>query len=171
MKDMLQRAFERSVRNCFGDLATKLGLRLAVLPDGTFEIESAQFCMRIRASSGHVSDRVDLLVTLVPVEERFAKFGVEDGEISLGRIMDYYGDGLNASPVSSAERLQAEIKRQAQLALKYGAPFLSGSSRDWSNIEKYVEQKIVEAGIPGLKFDLPKVVREEWQIEVEEDGG
>jgi hypothetical protein len=170
MKEMLQRAFERSVRNCFGDLATRLGLRLARLPDGTFEIESAQFCMRIRASSGHVSDLVDLLVTLVPVEERFAKFGVENGEISLGRIMDYYGDGLNASPVSSAERLQAEIKRQAQLALKYGAPFLSGSSRDWSNIEKYVEQKIVEAGIPEMKFDLPKFVREEWEAEVDEDG-
>ena len=170
MKDMLRGAFERSVRNCFGQLATKLGLRLAVLPDGIFEIESAQFCMRIRASSGHVSDLVDLLVTLVPVEERFAKFGVEKGEISLGRIMDYYGDGLNASPVSSAERLQAEIKRQAQLALKYGAPFLSGSSRDWSNIEKYVEQKIVEAGIPEMKFDLPKFVREEWEAEVDEDG-
>jgi hypothetical protein len=170
MKDMLRRAFERSVRNWFGHLATRLGLHLARLPDGTFEIESPQFCMRIRASSGHVSDLVDLLVTLVPVEKRFAKFGVEKGEISLGRIMDYYGDELNASPLSSAERLEAEIKRQSQLALKYGAPFLSGSSRDWSNIEKYVEQKIVEAGIPEMKFDLPKFVREEWEVEVDEDG-
>lgn len=170
MKEMLRGAFERSVPNCFGDLATKLGVRLAVLPDGIFEIESGQFCMRIRASSGHVSDLVDLLVTLVPLEKRFAKFGVERGEISLGRIMDYYGDELNASPVSSGEGLQAEIKRQAQLALKYGAPFLSGSSRDWSNIEKYVEQKIIEAGIPGMKFDLPKGVREEWEVELDEDG-
>jgi len=171
MNDMLRRAYERSVRNCFGDLATRLNLRLARLPDGTFEIESAQFCMRIRVSSGHVNDLVDLLVTLVPVEERFAKFGVENGEISLGRIMDYYGAELNASPVSSVERLKAEIKRQAQLALKYGAPFLSGSSHDWSKIEKYVEQKIVDAGIPGMKFDLPKFVREEWEVEVDEDGG
>jgi hypothetical protein len=171
MKDMLRGAFERSVRNCFGQLATKLGLRLAALPGGIFEIESAQFCMRIRASSGHVSGLVDVLVTLVPVERRFAKFGVERGEISLGRIMDYYGDELKASPVSSAEQLEAEIKRQSQLALKYGAPFLSGWSRDWSNIEKYVEQKVVEAGIPGMKFDLPKVVREEWEVEVDEDGG
>ena len=170
MKDMLRRAFERSVRNCFGQLATKLGLRLAVLPDGTFEIESDQFCIRIRASSGHVSDLVDLLVTLVPVEKRFAKFGVDGGEISLGRIMDYYGDKLNASPVCSAGHLEAEITRQSQLALKYGAPFLSGSSRDWNNIENYVEQKIAEAGIPGMKFDLPKVVREEWEVEVDDDG-
>src|SRR5215475_221374 len=118
MKDMLRGAFERSVRNCFGQLATKLGLRLAVLPDGTFEIESAQFCMRIRASSGHVSDLVDLLVTLVPVEKRSAKFGVENGEISLGRIMDYYGDELNSSPVSSAERLQAEIKRPSTIGIE-----------------------------------------------------
>jgi len=170
MKDMLQRAFERSVRNCFGDLASRLGLRLARLSDGTFEIESPQFCMRVRASSGHASELVDLLVTLVPVEARFAKFGVENGEISLGRIMDYYGDGLNASPVSTVECLQSEIKRQAQLALKYGAPFLSGSSRDWSNIEKYVEQKVVEAGIPEMKFDLPKFVREEWEVDVDEGG-
>jgi hypothetical protein len=170
MKDMLRQAFERSVRNCFGRLATKLRVQLAVLSDGTFEIESTQFCMRIRASSGHVSDLVDLLVTLVPVEKRFAKFGVERGEISLVRIMDYYGDELNASPVSSTERLKAEIKRQSQLALKYGTLFLSGSSRDWSNIEKYVEQKIIEAGIPGMKFDLPKGVREEWEVEMDEDG-
>src|ERR1051326_7257817 len=156
MKDTLRRAFERSVRNCFGQLATKLGLRLAALPDGIFEIESTQFCMRIRASSGHVNDLVDLLVTLVPIEKRLAKCGVDRGEISLGRVMDYYGDDLNASPVSSAELLEAEIKRQSRLALKYGAPFLSGSSRDWSNIENYVEQKIVEAGIPGMEFDLPK---------------
>ena len=118
MKDMLQRAFERSVRNCFGDLATRLGLRLTRLPDGTFEIESTQFCMRIRASSAHVSELVDLLVTLVPVEQRLAKFGVENGEISLGRIMDYYGNELNASPVSSAERLQAEIKRPSTIGIE-----------------------------------------------------
>src|ERR1051325_4490321 len=113
MKDIFRRVFERSVRNCFGDLATTLGLRLTQLPDGSFEIASAHFRMRIRASSGHVSNQVDLLVTLIPVEKCCAKFGVENNEISLGRIMDYYGDDLNVSPASSAEDLKAEIKRQA----------------------------------------------------------
>lgn len=101
MKEEFRESFARAVHKWFGDLAVGLNLRLLQLADGVFAIDSPYFSLRIRASSGHSSDLLDLLVTLVPVQQRFAKFGSGKGEIGLGVIMEYSGDHLlGGSPIS-----------------------------------------------------------------------
>jgi hypothetical protein len=170
VKKEFRKSFARSVRKWFGDLAVELSLQLQQVADGFFEIESPHFCLRIRASSGHSCNLLDLLVTLVPVEQRFAKFGSGRGEIGLGVIMEYYGDHLgDGSSGSTADNVDHEIKRLAQLTAKYCVPFLRGENSDWVRIREFLDQKIADKGIHARKYNLPKFVRQEWEVEVDDD--
>jgi hypothetical protein len=164
-----KKSFNQAVRRWFGELASGLGLHLVQLDEGVFEIEAPRFYLRIRGHSGHLPE-LGLLVNLVPIEKRFVKFGKEKAEIGVHIIMEYYGDSVpDAFLASSAEAVDAKVKWLAQLASRYCVPFLRGEAGDWKQIEEFLEQKIVDSGVRDMKFDLPKFVRKEWEVEIDND--
>jgi len=162
-------SFNQAVRRWFGELASELGLQLVQLEEGVFEIEAPRFCLRIRGHSGHLPELV-LLVNLVPIEKRSANFGKEKGEIGVHVIMEYYGDSVpDAFLASSAQAVDGKVKQLAELASRYCVPFLQGETGDWKQIEKFLDQKIVDSGVRGMNFRVPKFVRKEWEVEIDED--
>lgn len=162
MRDPFLKSFDDSVQKWFGDLAARLRLPFAKVKDGLFEIKSRQFSLGIHGSRNHGSEVVDLNVALRSNESKRT--------IGLPNIMDFYGDRVASKELTAAPAaVDTELKRLAQLASKYCSPFLCGTSPDWSKITEFVEQKILDEGIRGAKYDLPKFVREEWEVETSDD--
>lgn len=162
MKDVFKNWLDNSVQKWFGQLAGTLGLQVEKVTDGVFEIRSDDFWLRISGSRNHGSDLVDLAITLFSNQRKRG--------IGLANIMEFYGDRLISTElVATPASVDREIERLAQLASKYCKPFLRGVSTDWRKITEFVERKIVDESVRERKYDLPKFVREEWEVEPNED--
>jgi hypothetical protein len=162
MKDVFIRDFEQSVRKWFDEVAAKRGLRVEKVSDGVLQIRSPKFRLRVSGSRNHGTDLVDVGVTLFSDESQPG--------IGLANIMEFRGDRL-VSPELRARSadIDAEVRRLSDLAEEYCGAFLAGQRDQWNDIVQFVEEKIAREGIHESKYSLPGFVRQEWEVETDED--
>jgi len=162
MKNVFIRDFEQSVRKWFGEVAAKRGLSVDKVNDGVLQIRAPKFRLRISGSRNHGTDLIDVGITLFADES-------ERG-IGLANIMEFRGDRF-VSPELRARSadVDAEVRHLSDLTEEYCGSFLAGQRDQWNEIVQFVEDKVTREGIHKSKFGLPRFVRQEWEVETDDD--
>jgi hypothetical protein len=151
--------FEVGVADAFQALAARSGLPLKKLRDGIYEMVGSGFVMRIRRGTGHGKD---FLVTLSRKEDISADLLQLTGEVGLAVIAEYGGAVADALALSARDGSLGAFQRAAEGAERFCLPYLFGEKADFSEIQAFVEDKILKSGANTKKYYFPPNVREEW---------
>lgn len=155
--------FDEAVAKYFAPIAGELGLPLAKVADGIYEISSPHFILRVRLHTGH---RRGLNVILR--EASSCKFDENEPfvQYGIGCFMEFHGEDLKQTfiDVDSEGNFMKQAQLLAQATKRYGVPYLLGQGRDFDAIKEVVRKK-AEEGIEQIKkYRFPKTVREEWRL-------
>jgi hypothetical protein len=153
--------FDEAIARYFAPIARELGLPLAKVDDGIYEITSPYFILRIRLHTGH---RRGFNVILRQASSR--KFDENEPfvQYGIGCFMEFHGEELKQSfiDVDSNDDFMKLAQLLADATKRYGVPYLVGEGKDFDAIQQIVKKQ-AQKNIEKIKnYRFPKNVRKEW---------
>lgn len=160
--------FDKAVAKFFEPIAQKLGLPLAKISDGVYEMPSPYFILRIRLHSGH---HRGLNVMLRQSSTRDFDENKPGIEYDVGCFMLFNGEDIK--PLLFDVNTDEDFLKKAQLIAEatkhFGVPYLLGQKNDFEAVREFIKkrgepelEKIKEMQ-NNIERNLPSV-RQEWVI-------
>ena len=153
--------FEKAVKQYFEPMARKYNFPLIRVRDGVYDILSPCFIMRIRLHTGHARGLNVILreASLREFDEKqpFIQYGI-------GCFMEFCGEGLPDTfiSVNSDSDFLKQARLLAEVADRFGIPYLLGQGKDFDAIKKICKEKADEQRSKIEGYHFPKNVRKEW---------
>jgi len=153
--------FDKAIVKYFAPIARELGLPLAKVSDGIYEIPSPHFIMRIRLHTGH---RRGFNVLLRRAS--FRKFDENEPfvQYDIGCFLELYGEDLKKTfiEVDSDDDFMRQAQLLAEATKRHGVPYLIGKCKDFDAVREIVKKRARENIEKIRELRFPKNVRKEW---------
>jgi hypothetical protein len=160
--------FDKAVAKFFEPVAQKLGLSLAKIGEGVYEIPSSYFILRVRLHSGHARG---LNVLLRPTSARYFDENKTGSEYGIGCFIQFQGEDIKQImvDVNTDEDFLKQAKLLAEAAERFGSPYLLGKRNDFEAVKEFInargepESERIKQMQRNIEHNMPSV-RQEWII-------
>jgi hypothetical protein len=161
------------IKQRFGALAEKWGLRLICVTDKMYEIVSPTFTLYVRFGVWPWTDReeMSLVTSIVPTTERNGTWDHHgENELSIYAVTHYYGSRIEHHPIRYRWDCDKEAKQVAHLADVYCTSLIKGLCDDWNEIRRQfnIDKQLYLAEVRMMVDKMPGQMKA-WRLPGESD--
>jgi len=158
--------FDKAVMRFFKPFAQRLGLAIAKIRDGVYEIPSPHFIMRIRLHDGH---RRGLNVILRSAKLKDYSEDKPNQEYGIGCLLLFQGEDLKQIivEVNTDEDFLKQAKLLAEASERFCVPYLLGQKSDFEAVREFMKKrgeldlKRIKQMQRNIECNMPSI-RQEW---------
>src|SRR5262245_29719889 len=129
--------FDQTTRELFEPIAQKLGLEFFRRKDGSYEIISPHFIVRIREDTGH---RRGLNVLLRPSSFRNFDENQPGIEYGLGNVARFKGEEWQDALIENDSDFVKRAEWLGMMTERLAVPYLLGLSKDFDAVREMVKE-------------------------------
>lgn len=149
--------FDEAIERFFRPIAQNLNLRLSKTQEGSYEIASTFFIMRIRLHTGHYRG---LNVLLRPTSSGdFDENKPGNGEYGIVNFLLFSGKVWRENCIETDAGFLKEADRFAKASEEYMTPYLLGAGKNFDAINEMVKHRIAAE---TRNYSFPSNVQKKW---------